>query len=69
MVGTALKQRFRMVSTDFVQSQGLGVKKRDLYSKSGGFAPSGWRPKMNEKNSGAQPKHGIAFKLGFGEFL
>ena len=58
-----------MVSTDFVQSQDLGVKKWDLYSKGGDFAPSGRRPKINEKNSGAQPKHGISFKPGFGGYL
>ena len=69
MVGTALKWRFLEVSTDFVQSQDLGVKKRDLCSKSGGFAPFGRRPKINEKNSVAKMQHQTPFKLGFGEFL
>ena len=69
MVGTALKRRFRMVSTDFVQSQDPGVKKWDLCSKHGGFVPFRRRPKINEKNSVAKTQRWISFKPGFGEYL
>ena len=68
-VGTALKWRFRMVSTVFVQSQDPGVKKWDLCSKHGGFALFSWRPKINEKKYVAKTQRWISFKPGFGEYL
>ena len=69
MVGTALKRRFRMLSTIFVQSQDVDVKKWDLCSKSGGFVPFRQCPKVNEKKSAAKSALRISLKLGFGGYL